>query len=75
MKFEHFRSDLNGCKSEKPYHKAPTEDEVNKIWHNEKVLRDDGCRVFADDNMVEIRMGISNGIAGNIYRDFYRIIK
>jgi len=73
MRLEHFRSDVNGIKS-KRNHDIPTEQEVNRIWHNEKVVRNDGVKVFASDTMVEVRLRIGNGVGGNLYRDFYKII-
>lgn len=74
MKLQHFRSDWNGLRSEKPYHTEPTLAEVKAIHNNNNVTRADGVKVFADNKMVEVRMFVGNGLSGNVYRDFYRII-
>lgn len=72
MKLEHFRSDWNGLRSEKPYNYTPTEETILEAKRIGKVIVGN-CRVFAKDNLVEVSAFVGNGISGNVYRDFYRI--
>lgn len=74
MKLEHFRSDWNGLRSEKPYHKEPSKQTVQQAQTLGRVVVGD-CQIFANDKIVEVRAWIGNGISGNTYRDFYRIIQ
>ena len=72
MKLEHFRSDWNGQRSDKPYHAKPSADTITKAQSEGKAYQGN-CVVFASDSLVEVRMRIVDGIALNSYRDFYSI--
>lgn len=73
MKLEHFRSDCNGQRNDKPYHKKPSDQTIREAQTLGKVVVGD-VQVFASENLIEVRAFIGNGISGNSYRDFYRIV-
>lgn len=74
MKLEHFYSAWNDTRSDKPYHKTPSEAVISQAKENGKAY-EGNCVVFASDNLVEVRMRLIDGIAMNSYKDFYRIAK
>ena len=71
-------SDRNGLQSDKAYHKRPLESEIKKAINNDlKFKRKDGTFIFLDKEktIVEVKRTAGNFIAGNTYRDLYRIIE
>lgn len=74
MKLERFRSDWNGQRSEKAYNQEPSAQTVQQALTLGRVVVGD-AQIFAEGNLVEVRVFVGNGISGNMYRDLYRIIR
>lgn len=72
MKIKRFRSDWNGCKSDKAYHPTPTIEQIKEALKNKKVIVDNRI-IFAEGTVCEVRVRIGNDFAVNTYRDLYSI--
>ena len=73
MRLEHFHSDWNGLENDKPYNTVPTNEQVLEALKTGKTTANN-CRIFAQDQLVEVKAIVGNNIVHNTYRDLYRIV-
>lgn len=74
-KIKHSWSTWNGQRSDKPYHKRPTQKQVQDIIKN-KFIKIDGLVMVRDDDktFIEVRGSTGNLYSTNTYIDVYKII-
>ena len=76
MKLEHYYSDFNGHSFgvQSPYGQKPSAETVREARTLGRVAVGNADIICQEDKYLVVIQNVSNGIAGNIYRDMYRII-